>query len=278
MENYEFILTLVALSVALSIIIFPIVISRSIDNKKRKIVKENSQRVNQLILLNNTIRFKAIDSCYPFHHQCNSKRQFESFSINDYMISLANSDSYFFLDIINSANHNKDLYSFYISQASLIKSSATDENCNKLGFKLEKFLFYEEQIFNKELLSKPITDVIFLCEVSFTSPQGRNHYSRKASYNCYQMKELIRRSKELNTEREQRQNQIKAERAKMSDSLRYDILKRDNFKCQICGSTAQDGVKLHVDHIIPVSKGGKTVKSNLRTLCDRCNLGKSNKL
>ena len=64
----------------------------------------------------------------------------------------------------------------------------------------------------------------------------------------------------------------------MTDSLRYDVLKRDGFKCQICGASAQDGATLHVDHIIPVSKGGKTEMSNLQTLCDRCNLGKSNKL
>lgn len=32
-----------------------------------------------------------------------------------------------------------------------------------------------------------------------------------------------------------------------------------------------------VDHIIPVAKGGKTVPKNLRTLCNVCNLGKSDK-
>jgi 5-methylcytosine-specific restriction endonuclease McrA len=68
------------------------------------------------------------------------------------------------------------------------------------------------------------------------------------------------------------------ERSKMTESLRYDVLKRDGYRCQICGATANDGAKLHVDHIIPVSKGGKTEMSNLQTLCDRCNLGKSNKL
>ena len=70
---------------------------------------------------------------------------------------------------------------------------------------------------------------------------------------------------------------IRVERARMTDSLRYDVMKRDGFRCQICGATQADGVKLHVDHIRPVSKGGKTVMSNLRTLCDRCNLGKSAK-
>ena len=63
----------------------------------------------------------------------------------------------------------------------------------------------------------------------------------------------------------------------MSASLRYDVMKRDHFRCTICGRSADDGVTLHVDHIKPVSKGGKTEMSNLRTLCDYCNLGKSDK-
>ena len=67
------------------------------------------------------------------------------------------------------------------------------------------------------------------------------------------------------------------ERAKMTDSLRYDVLKRDGFRCCLCGASASDGAVLHVDHIKPVSKGGKTEYNNLQTLCDRCNLGKSNK-
>lgn len=48
----------------------------------------------------------------------------------------------------------------------------------------------------------------------------------------------------------------KRERAMMNNQLRYDVLKRDKYKCKICGVSAQDGAKLHVDHIIPVSKGG----------------------
>lgn len=69
----------------------------------------------------------------------------------------------------------------------------------------------------------------------------------------------------------------KQERKIMNDDIRYNVLKRDNYTCQLCGLTVKDGAKLHVDHIIPVSKGGKTVMSNLQTLCDRCNIGKSNK-
>lgn len=69
----------------------------------------------------------------------------------------------------------------------------------------------------------------------------------------------------------------KQEREKLTAGLRYDILKRDNYKCQICGRTQADGVKLHVDHIIPIAKGGKTIPENLQTLCQDCNLGKGTK-
>jgi len=61
--------------------------------------------------------------------------------------------------------------------------------------------------------------------------------------------------------------------------LRYNVLRRDSFKCVLCGnSPATDpSCKLHVDHIEPISKNGKTMQSNLRTLCADCNIGKSNK-
>ena len=59
--------------------------------------------------------------------------------------------------------------------------------------------------------------------------------------------------------------------------LRFKVLQRDNFKCCLCGaSPAKDpSVELHIDHIIPWSKGGETVIDNLQTLCSKCNLGKS---
>lgn len=58
--------------------------------------------------------------------------------------------------------------------------------------------------------------------------------------------------------------------------LRYKVLERDHFRCVLCGrSPATDSrVQLHIDHIKPYSKGGKTEMSNLRTLCSKCNLGK----
>ncbi len=60
--------------------------------------------------------------------------------------------------------------------------------------------------------------------------------------------------------------------------LRFRVLQRDNFKCCFCGaSPAKDpSIELHVDHIVPWSKGGETILENMQTLCSKCNLGKSN--
>lgn len=62
-------------------------------------------------------------------------------------------------------------------------------------------------------------------------------------------------------------------REPVSKKKRFDVFKRDGFKCQYCGATPP-GVLLHVDHINPVANGGKSSIDNLITACEPCNLGK----
>jgi len=66
-------------------------------------------------------------------------------------------------------------------------------------------------------------------------------------------------------------------REKISKALRFEVFKRDSFKCQYCGASAPD-VLLHVDHIHPVAKGGTAEITNLITACVDCNGGKSDRL
>lgn len=70
----------------------------------------------------------------------------------------------------------------------------------------------------------------------------------------------------------------------ISASQRARILSRDGFTCQICGAAQGDPdatnperqLRLHVDHIQPISSGGSNDDDNLRTLCSACNEGRSN--
>jgi len=50
-----------------------------------------------------------------------------------------------------------------------------------------------------------------------------------------------------------------------------EILKRDNYKCVICGRGKKEGVELHVDHIKPKYLGGKATIENGQTLCAQHN-------
>lgn len=61
--------------------------------------------------------------------------------------------------------------------------------------------------------------------------------------------------------------------------LRFRVLHRDRFKCVLCGDHPARNAEcvLHVDHLVPWSKGGKTREDNLRTLCATCNVGRGNR-
>lgn len=65
-------------------------------------------------------------------------------------------------------------------------------------------------------------------------------------------------------------------RKALSNKTRFEVFKRDSFKCQYCGRCAPE-VILQVDHITPVAKGGKNEIINLITSCFDCNNGKSDR-
>ena len=52
-----------------------------------------------------------------------------------------------------------------------------------------------------------------------------------------------------------------------TEEQKKEILKRDNYKCVICGKGIEDGIELHVDHIKPKDLGGKAIIENGQTLC-----------
>lgn len=64
---------------------------------------------------------------------------------------------------------------------------------------------------------------------------------------------------------------------KVMAGIRWQVFKRDEWKCVACGRKAADDIILHVDHILPRSKGGKDDIDNYQTLCETCNIGKSNR-
>jgi hypothetical protein len=57
--------------------------------------------------------------------------------------------------------------------------------------------------------------------------------------------------------------------------LREFIFDRDHYTCQYCGATEGP---LHLDHVIPIARGGTNDPNNLTTACETCNTSKGSKL
>lgn len=178
--------------------------------------------------------------------------------------------------LIEKADGNQRNFLLYCNELDSVKDTEPQTiRGSKVPCRI--FLHIEKRLFRKEKFC-PETGFSVTISASYTSPAGRNHYEDETSFSYSEIKaayeNMLKRVERENSESERK----RMERSKMTPSLRYDVLKRDHFRCQICGASQADGVKLHVDHIVPVSKGGKTELSNLRTLCDMCNLGKSDKI
>ena len=60
----------------------------------------------------------------------------------------------------------------------------------------------------------------------------------------------------------------------ISEEVKFEVWRRDEGKCVICGSNEN----LEFDHIIPFSKGGSNTTRNVQLLCETCNRKKSNQI
>ena len=56
-------------------------------------------------------------------------------------------------------------------------------------------------------------------------------------------------------------------------NLRQRVLERDGLNCVYCDEDLSDA-EIHMDHVIPESKGGTTDYNNLQVTCRKCNLAK----
>lgn len=154
---------------------------------------------------------------------------------------------------------------------SLIAKFFVDDKTHE-RYRYDEFLeksMYEEKVL-KQHIYNPVFPYVVL-HLSAVTPW--NDYKQDFRYEFADIVTCYKRAKG-------KQGQmafVQQQRRIVNDSLRYDVMKRDGFRCCICGARAKDGVKLEVDHIRPVSKGGKSTMDNLQTLCERCNKGKRDK-
>lgn len=274
MKAFWICLAIVLMLVGLIIVI---VLSSKIRNKHIESLRNNiasqSCRYKRLIDLMEEMKFnKDIKQGYKFAKYVNSKAKYDKFNFDTFFKSKIIDEIDKVDELIDKVKQNKEKYIKYQEIFNIIYSSVPFGNNKKEieYYDMEKKMLLE----CRDTIS---TDPMFICIVTYISPQGRNRYDNDKYYSfedlIYMRDKVKAECEEKNTEAYRK----KVERRKMTDSLRYDVMERDGFRCRLCGRSASQGAVLEVDHIKPISKGGKTTMSNLQTLCKECNRGKRDK-
>ncbi len=283
---------LLSLIICISIYLFVREIKATDKDKKRKIigkrrnrkyvdfVNEHSLAIRAIKELNSKYQFSSI---YPliYKYCYDSTRNFEKVSCKDYLIYQFHLDTLSIRRIIKSRNNNISKEIDYKSKVDLTKDKLGNFDVSIEDLDEEKLRNIESIVFN-DLIEKANTD--FYAEVHLYLTRGRMHRVIDEKKESFDLNEIIDSLKSIDSSKviDERRfysgevwNSIeRVERAKVSNELRQEIFERDGYTCVICGSTEKES--LEIDHIKPISKGGKTEPGNLQTLCHDCNVRKGN--
>jgi len=243
-------------------------------------VKKHSALFIEIMEVNKKYKllFRGILSIYHVDYVCSSYKQLKNRNnidtMTNYLCGLAKEQGSIVNIAYEGTEKNKDYIGDYQSEFATVMSRFAGSSYEKVK---RSTILSEEQFNNLELRMcnrrrlKPKTDTNVVCKVIYITPKKTKTYSAQR---LIPMNSIASRIKER-TEAEQ---SIAYQRSLMTSSKRYDIMKRDGFKCKLCGISADEGAKLEVDHILAVSRGGKSTDNNLRTLCRECNQGKKAKI
>ena len=240
------------------------------------IIKKKSKLYYNIIELNNKYSFGDFK---PFYDNYNVyfKSNLETCNFDDYLLMTIDKKYDLLKQYKLKFDELNSLYNKYNEEYNDLKKYISADEAIELKINNDEYIKCQSEIF-EQLKNKNTPEFKVVIYINYSSKKGRVKKKKYQVYNKEQFYNKMQEYLKLRNERKLYEISARVERARMSESMRYDVLKRDNFRCQICGASSKDGANLQVDHIIPVSKGGKTEMKNLQSLCSRCNIGKSNKM
>ena len=267
------IISLVVLLVVVPGIIIGLIVPLSLRrNRYTNFVNAHSEALKTIREMNARYKFASIPN-YNMEHTYDNNDFYPNVSPQDYLIYQLVYMEKKVSKSIKDAENNKEKYISYRDELSHVYLKHYD--IETTGYKTKTLDKYEKRMVRKTI-QVPI--VVLAIKVTLKRTDIGGNYKESKCQVFYQdtIKEIIKQlhqkegSYYLNPEI---WNAIvRVERAKVSNKMRFAVFSRDHNRCRRCGSTRN----LEVDHIYPISKGGKTEMKNLQTLCHRCNVRKGN--
>lgn len=256
-------------------ILCAIIIPTSVNNyKHEQFAIANSEMLNNVRAINKNYIFFAIKN-FDMKQNYDNENFYHDISCQDYLVYELVFKKNEIKENIKNVLENQKQYKKYVYDINNItKFGIFKEKTD--GLNLKKLIKYEREQFQKEVL-RPKTD--FSIYVRLLRVDRNDHYksSKTRSFSIEEIQKLITRVEQKRgsfyLDNEIWESICRVERGKVSNKIRFAIYKRDGYRCKMCGRSG-DNNNLEIDHIIPISKGGKSTFDNLQTLCHDCNVKK----
>lgn len=269
-------ITIVSIVLVISIVLLCL---RFRQRRYDNFILQNSLCLKQLKEINSHYKFYP-DISFDQYYTYDNANNYESISCEDYLIYQLQYIDKKLVDQIKKISDNKQMYSHYLSEVKLISDFGKFEVPVK-NLNLEKLIIKEKQCLRKNLLQKPTTQFVLTITLCCSTINGRIYHKKTASFydtNIFALiKKLNNKKGTYYNDRETWDSLCRVERGKVSNKMRFSIYARDGYRCRQCGISDRYA-NLEIDHIIPISKGGKSTYDNLQTLCHKCNVEKGNSI
>ncbi|OBJ21660.1 hypothetical protein A9W93_14055 [Mycobacterium colombiense] len=207
--------------------------------KLRRIVTENSVALAALQSLNRNYQQRLkypSPMVYSWEDRVNSKAKLVRYDLHKFFLArLAVLEDQIRSQIaaqINDVSVYAEYYAAYKQICTSKLGRSAYERMNR-----EAFAWIEKKLFAKRMLRAPLCVAQVRCIVRYTSPKGQNSYSRELGWDFQELQSGLTEMKQIQEARSTATFLRQQERNRMSASLRYQVLSRDDSRCRRCGGT-----------------------------------------
>lgn len=251
-------------------------IHKAKKNKLITFVEMHSIRLKELKRIKNEIKFYKVNNKRIVRIYDDSN-VFDDLSPKDVAIYFLNKHSKEVIGNFINSNLNRKIINEANEKINNLKKYMFDAPID--SFNYETLCHIEDELFKKDFVPLKIDDFLFTVELSCMNKYRYDIRPKKIhSFTQIEVESLIKRLRNKRgyyyCDQEIYDSLCRVERSKVTNELRDQIKKRDGYRCKKCGTN----YNLTIDHIIPISKGEKSVPENLQTLCEDCNKEKGNSI
>lgn len=240
-------------------------------------INENSVALQKLRELNQKYMFypnENFDKFYSYDNQ----QYFDTISCKDYLIYQLQYEQTKIRKQIGKIDFNIKHKQKYNNEIQLIQVFGKYKNPNtlldeNLLLELEQKLFYSE-------IQKPPVCLKISVTLVLTNISGE-HIMKKSD--LFYQEQILKWIEQINNKTGNFYNNkeiwdsiCRVERGKVSNKMRFSIYERDGYRCKCCHRQFEEN-ELEIDHIKAIAEGGKSIETNLQTLCRDCNRTKGSR-